>query len=145
MEMADIILVNKADGDLKAQATRTCADYAGALRLLRKRPQDPEGFPKALTISALEADGLGKAWDEMQALAAWRRENGVWDATREAQAGYWFEEEVRRGILDLVLADPQVASALAKAKRAATMGHRPAALAAAEVIEVFGSRRPPRK
>jgi LAO/AO transport system kinase len=39
MEMADIILVNKADGDLKAQATRTCADYAGALRLLRKRPQ----------------------------------------------------------------------------------------------------------
>ena len=49
MEIADIILVNKADGELKATATRTCADYAGALRLLRKRPQDPDGFPKALT------------------------------------------------------------------------------------------------
>ncbi|WP_269843279.1 methylmalonyl Co-A mutase-associated GTPase MeaB, partial [Brevirhabdus pacifica] len=35
MEMADIILVNKADGELRATATRTCADYAGALRLLR--------------------------------------------------------------------------------------------------------------
>ncbi|MEM6308282.1 MAG: methylmalonyl Co-A mutase-associated GTPase MeaB, partial [Pseudomonadota bacterium] len=37
MEMADMILVNKADGDLKPAATRTCADYAGALRMLRKR------------------------------------------------------------------------------------------------------------
>jgi LAO/AO transport system kinase len=35
MEMADLIVINKADGDLKATATRTCADYAGALRLLR--------------------------------------------------------------------------------------------------------------
>ena len=54
MEMADMILVNKADGDLKSAATRTCADYAGALRLLRKRAQDPEGYPKAMTVSALE-------------------------------------------------------------------------------------------
>ena len=68
MEMADLILVNKADGDLKATAMRTCADYAGALRLLRKRPQDPEGFPKAMTVSALEENGLETAWDEMTAL-----------------------------------------------------------------------------
>jgi LAO/AO transport system kinase len=46
MEVADILVINKADGDLKATATRTCADYAGALRLLRRRPQDPEGFPR---------------------------------------------------------------------------------------------------
>ena len=46
MEMADLILINKADGDLKATAIRTCADYAGALRLMRKRAQDPEDFLK---------------------------------------------------------------------------------------------------
>ena len=51
MEIADIILVNKADGELKSQAMRTCADYAGALRLLRKRAQDPDGFPKAMRES----------------------------------------------------------------------------------------------
>ncbi len=73
MEMADLILVNKADGDLKPAATRTCADYAGALRLLRRRAQDPEGFPKAMTVSALERDGLAEAWAEMQALADWRK------------------------------------------------------------------------
>ncbi|MEE3070217.1 MAG: methylmalonyl Co-A mutase-associated GTPase MeaB, partial [Pseudomonadota bacterium] len=79
MEIADIILVNKADGDLKPVATRTQADYAGALRLLRKRPQDPEGFPKAMSVSALEENGLSTAWEEMQTLTNWRREQGHFD------------------------------------------------------------------
>src|SRR6056300_680274 len=86
MEIAEIILVNKADGDLKAAATRTCADYAGALRLLRKRAQDPDGFPKAMTVSALHEDGVATAWAEMQALSDWRRDHGHWDTRRAAQA-----------------------------------------------------------
>ncbi|MEM6304730.1 MAG: methylmalonyl Co-A mutase-associated GTPase MeaB [Pseudomonadota bacterium] len=99
MEMADLILVNKADGDLKAAAMRTRADYAGALRLLRKRPQDPDGFPKALTVSALQEDGLAEAWDEMQTLADWRRAQGHWEAARAAQARYWFHQDVRQRLL----------------------------------------------
>ena len=99
MEMADMILINKADGDLKATATRTCADYAGALRLLRKRPQDPEGFPKAMTVSAVEEHGLEQAWDEMQALSVARRKAGHWAANRAQQARYWFEQEVRQALL----------------------------------------------
>jgi LAO/AO transport system kinase len=99
MEIADLILVNKADGDLKSAATRTCSDYSGALRLLRKRPQDPEGFPKAMMVSALQDEGLKAAWDEMNALVDWRRENGHFDARREAQARYWFGEEVKRGLM----------------------------------------------
>lgn len=99
MEMADIILINKADGDLKPAATRTCSDYAGALRLLRKRPQDPEGFPKALMVSALQEDGLAKAWEEMTTLTAWRRDHGHFDGRRAAQAQYWFEQEVRQALL----------------------------------------------
>lgn len=106
MEMADVILVNKADGDLKPTAIRTCADYAGALRLLRKRPQDPADFPKAMTVSAIEEDGLEKAWEEMQALSGWRRDNGHWDARRAAQARFWFEEEVRQGLLAKLLQSP---------------------------------------
>jgi LAO/AO transport system kinase len=99
MEMADIILVNKADGDLKSAAMRTCADYAGALRLLRKRPQDPQGFPKAMTVSALQEDGLEKAWEEMQTLSTWRREHGHFEGRRAEQARYWFEEDVRQTLL----------------------------------------------
>lgn len=99
MEIADLILVNKADGDLKATATRTCADYAGALRLLRKRAQDPDDFPKAMTVSALEEHGLSDAWGEMGALSDWRRDNGHWDKRRRAQAQFWFLEEVKQGVL----------------------------------------------
>ena len=99
MEMADIILVNKADGDLKPAATRTCADYSGALKLLRKRPQDPPGFPKAMLVSAVEQIGLDQAWSEMTALIDWRREHGHFEAARARQAQFWFAEEVRRRLL----------------------------------------------
>ena len=99
MEVADMIVVNKADGDLKATATRTCADYAGALRLLRRRPQDPAGFPKALTVSALELAGLDQVWSEISALVDWRRDTGHWATRRAAQARHWFEEEVRQTLL----------------------------------------------
>ena len=99
MEMADLILVNKADGDLKATATRTCADYSGALRLLRKRPQDPEGFPKAMTVSAIEENGLDEAWAQMCELTSWRRAQGQWDSRRAAQARHWFIEELRQTVL----------------------------------------------
>ncbi|MBI6630162.1 methylmalonyl Co-A mutase-associated GTPase MeaB [Pontibaca salina] len=99
MEMADLILVNKADGDLKAAAARTRSDYAGALRLLRKRPQDPEGFPKALMVSAIEKSGLQAAWEEMMALADWRKDNKFWETRRAEQARYWFAEDVRNALL----------------------------------------------
>jgi len=134
MEMADLILVNKADGDLRAQATRTCADYAGALRLLRKRAQDPDGFPKALTISALKVDGLGTAWHEMEDLIAWRRDNGVWAAQREAQASYWFGEDVRTGLLTLLSEDPQTAARMKAALDDVKAGRVAPAAAAAQVL-----------
>ena len=99
MEMADLILVNKADGELLGTARRTVADYAGALRLLRRRPQDPQGFPKALPVSAATGDGLAGAWDQMQALAGWRRDQGHFAANRAEQARQWFVADVRAGLL----------------------------------------------
>ncbi len=106
MEMADMILVNKADGDLKAAAMRTCSDYSGALRLLRKRVQDPEGFPKAMTVSALQEDGLVAAWEDMQSPTGWRKAQGHFDARRAAQAEYWFDQEVRQGLLAALEREP---------------------------------------
>ena len=99
MEMADLILVNKADGDFKPAAMRTCADYAGALRLLRKRPQDPPGFPKAMLVSALTQDGQQEAWAQMQTLTDWRRDNGFWTQRRADQARFWIDQELRHALL----------------------------------------------
>ncbi|SES42356.1 LAO/AO transport system kinase [Tranquillimonas rosea] len=135
MEMADLILVNKADGDLKSAATRTRADYAGALQLLRKRPQDPQGFPKALAVSAQADTGLTEAWTEMQSLHAWRVEHGHWETTRRAQNVHWFEEDVQQGILARLRTDPAMAAALGDLREAVEAGERPPSAAAAEVLD----------
>lgn len=122
MEMADMILVNKADGDLKAAATRTCADYAGALRLLRKRPQDPDGYPCAKTVSAIEKDGLKDAWETIQTLITWRKDNHHWSHRRASQAAYWFDQEVRSALL-AQLNTPDVRQRMAQLSAQVGQGH----------------------
>ena len=134
MEIADLILVNKADGELKPAALRTCADYAGALRLLRRRPQDPEGFPKALTVSALEDAGLQAAWDEIRALVDWRRERGHFARRRAEQAQAWFEAEVRQGLLARLTADPALRARMATLGAEVAAGRAEPASAAAEIL-----------
>jgi LAO/AO transport system kinase len=137
MEMADLILVNKADGDLKQAALRTCADYAGALHLLRRRPQDPTGFPKAITVSALQEDGLQTAWGEMQQLASWRKAQGHWNARRAAQARHWFGAEVREGLLAVLEREPAKGSFAALGAKVAAGGLSPEA-AALEMLSLLG-------
>jgi len=137
MEMADIILVNKADGDLKPTAMRTCADYAGALRLLRKRPQDPEGFPKAMTVSALQEDGLAQAWDEITTLVNWRKTESHWTRARAEQARFWFEQELRQALL-AQLEHGQAKTAVAQLGDAVASGEMSPAAAAQEMLARLG-------
>ncbi|MEW9919249.1 methylmalonyl Co-A mutase-associated GTPase MeaB [Marimonas sp. MJW-29] len=137
MEMADIILINKADGDLKAAATRTCADYAGALRLLRKRPQDPEGYPCAMTVSALEENGLEAAWEAMEKLTDWRRSEGWWDRTRAAQARYWFSEDVKQRLLSR-LQEPEARAALKALSDEVAAGEADPSVAAQAFVDRLG-------
>lgn len=135
MEIADMILVNKADGDLKPAATRTCADYAGALRLLRKRKGDPEGFPKAMLVSALAESGLQEAWAEMTKLADWRRDGGHWANRRAAQSRFWFEEDVRQGLLAQISEDPVALRKMAEFGDNVASGGQSASQAAAFMLK----------
>ena len=141
MEMADLILVNKADGDLLPAATRTVADYAGALRLLRRRPQDPDGFPKAMPVSAVSGAGLATAWAEMQTLAGWRRAHGHWDGRRADQAGYWFTQEVRQGLLAVLDREP-ARGVMARLAAEVGQGTRAPEAAAAEMLALLGRGAP---
>ncbi len=136
MEAADLIVVNKADGELKQAATRTCADYAGALRLLRPRPQDPPGFPKAMMASALESRGLETLWDEIVALTDWRREQGHWNARRAAQARHWFAEEVREALLAR-LDSSEARARMERLSEAVATGKMSAGAAARAMIDGF--------
>ena len=134
MEIADLILINKADGDLLPAATRTCADYAGALRLLRKRSGDPEGFPKAMLVSAVTGDGLGTAWEQMQTLENSRKANGFWADRRAEQARHWFEEEVKLRLLAQLEA-ANMKGKMEKLGKAVAAGEITAAAAARQALE----------
>ncbi len=139
MEMADLVLVNKADGALKDTALRTMADYAGALRLMRKRPQDPEGYPRAMAVSALSHDGLTDAWAAMEELAGWRREQGVWAETRAEQARRWFEQELREGLLARLERDPDIRAKVATLGDAVANGTTLPGAAADEILAALTS------
>ncbi len=102
MELADLILINKADGDLKAQAIRTCADYAGALRLLRRRARDPDGFPKAMPVSALTGEGIEATWQDIEDLMTWRRQNGLLASRREAQLHNMMEQHLESELVERI-------------------------------------------
>lgn len=134
MESADLILVNKADGDLKSTANRTVADYAGALRLLRKREGDPQGFPKAMPVSAVEGYGLSEAWNAMRELAEYRRGTGYWTDRRSAQARAWFEDEVLQGLMRRLQTDPNSERMMDELRDAVAKGLRTPGSAAAEVL-----------
>ncbi len=122
MELADLILVNKADGELRAAAERTRADYAGALKLMRARGDMPEGVPSVLPVSALEGSGLAAAWEAMRQLADWRRKSGAFAVQRAGQAQAAFAVALRRALTEAVTAEPRVAEALARAEAAVADG-----------------------
>ena len=134
MEAADLILVNKADGELEEAARRTCADYAGALRLLRRRSQDPPDFPKALMVSAQTGAGLDEAWAQMQALRDWRRQHGHWQGIRDEQAVHWFNEELRAAVLARLEEPGPLRDRLRALENEVRQGRRPAAAAADEML-----------
>ena len=137
MEMADFLLVNKADGDLLPSANRTLAEYAGALRLLRHRPQDPDGFPAALTVSALENRGLSEVWASIQALAAFRKTHDHWAQTRAEQARHWFTQEVRQGLLSALTREPALGLMQSLGNKVA-LGTQSPEGAAAELLHLLG-------
>ncbi len=84
MELADLVVINKADLDPLA-ATRAQAQIASSLRLFTGH----ESAPRVLTMSALEGDGFETFWTVVEAFHAQRRASGAFAARRKAQALAW--------------------------------------------------------
>jgi LAO/AO transport system kinase len=103
VELADIIVVNKADGALAATARSTAAEYANAVHFLR--PRSTSWQVRVLTCSALEREGIDEVWaaavDQRYALEA----AGELTQNRADQASQWMWSEVTDGLLDRLRAD----------------------------------------
>jgi LAO/AO transport system kinase len=110
VELADLVVVNKADGELRAAARRAEADYRAALQLLR--PATPAWTPEVLACSALREEGIAEIW---QAVLRQRRaleDSGELAAKRARQIRSWLWGEVQAGLVDALRADPATAELL---------------------------------
>jgi LAO/AO transport system kinase len=132
MELADLLVVNKADGDHAAAADRTAADYRNALGLMRPRWDGQP--PQVLTASALHSSGIDEAWDTMVSLTTAARDAGEQRRRRGAQATAWMWDEVRQELLDGLLADPAVATSVVDLEQAVAEGSTSPAAAARRIL-----------
>ena len=137
MEIADFVVVNKADGELKPVAEATRAEYAAALGLLRRREGDPQGVPTALTVSARSGAGLDGLWQAVDRLWRWREEEGWLARRRGEQAVQAMRRALEQGALDAFYAHPAVKSRIGELTRAVAVGERAPEDAAAELLALF--------
>lgn len=98
LELADVIVVNKADGDLRPAAQRALADHRSVLQLLR--PKHEGWTVPVIAVSALERQGIDDVWQQIERLHAALRESGGLGALRADQAVAWMWREVRESILE---------------------------------------------
>jgi LAO/AO transport system kinase len=138
MELADLVVVNKADGDLAAVAAHTAADYGAALHLVR--PRIESWTPRVLTCSALTGDGIAEVWD---AVADFRATvAGALPGLRAVQNRDWMWSEVTDSLLDALTADATTARLARELEAQVAAGTTTPAAAARAVVRAFLERRP---
>ncbi|HYD98216.1 MAG TPA: methylmalonyl Co-A mutase-associated GTPase MeaB [Alphaproteobacteria bacterium] len=138
MELADIVVVNKADGPMLAQARHTAADYRHALGLMRRAL--PDWKVPVLQCSALEGTGVAELWAAVEDLHRRLAEGGRLAERRAEQARDWLWQEVEAALLAAFRADPAVAAALPSAELGVTAGRETPPAAARRLIEAFGRK-----
>lgn len=97
MEMADIVAVNKADGDQKPLAARTAADYEAALSLVR--PKIDNRPPSVTTCSALDNIGIAEVWDTVTNLTNFLASSGLLEQKRRRQRLTQLQDEIQRQLM----------------------------------------------
>jgi LAO/AO transport system kinase len=135
IELADLVLINKADGELLDHATRSAADYANALRLIRPRITGWEVPVRA--VSALTGTGIDAVWEDVARFRAFLEKNGDWQRRRAEQARAALFTEIGDGLLAKFRAAPQVAARFPDIEREVKEGARTPADGARELLGLF--------
>jgi LAO/AO transport system kinase len=135
MEIADLIAVNKADGDLAAPARHTVADYRNALRLLR--PASPEWRPEVMAISALTGTGIAEVWQAVERHRAAMERSGERARRRGEQARAALWTELGEALLDALRRHPAVQAQLASVEAGVAAGSGLPATAARRLLQAF--------
>ena len=139
LELADLVVVTKADGADAKKALRTREQYASALRLMP--PRGPGWVPRTAVCSANEGTGIDAIWTALLEHRAAVQAAGHWEVRRRAQNVAWMWQAVDEGLRLALRADPRVAETLSRVEAAVREGGLSPDSAAAELLGVFRGNR----
>ena len=143
MELADLVLINKADIDPDA-ATRAQAQITSSLRLLglhgradHAHHDETLWHPQVMPLSALRGDGVASFWQAVQRYRQLQTDNGRLAQRRQQQARAWMWERIEAGLRQRFRTHPAVAGQLAATTEQVLAGLLPASTAARRLLEAF--------
>lgn len=143
MELADLVVINKADIDPDA-AMRARAQITSSLRLLGLHGQHdhtphevPLWQPQVMQISALHGQGVDAFWQHVRTFRHAQTVHGRFEAKRQQQARAWMWERIEAGLKQRFRAHPAVRAALDTTTQQVLAGQVPASTAARQLLELF--------
>jgi len=116
VELADLLVVTKADGELAAAAGRAAADYRNALHQLHGAAGDGVWQPPVLQCSGLTGQGVAEIWGAIERFRDSAETSGRFARRRADQAMAWLREELSQGLTDWLAGDAGLARRLAEAE-----------------------------
>ena len=138
MELADLILINKADDELLALAERSAVEYRNALRLLH--PRSANWKVEVQTCSARDGVGIAEAWDAVLQHRETLEASDQLMQRRAAQARDWMWSEVSESLIASLQSDAKVRKQIPAMEAAVSEGEIPPTVAAARLLDIFLNR-----
>jgi len=134
MEMADGIIINKADGDNIQRAELAARHFRNALHLF---PATESGWePRVLTYSGFYGLGIKEIWDMVYEYIDFVRQNGYFQYRRNEQAKYWMYETINNTLRDRFYQNPAIARAIEEMEQQVLRGELTSFAAAARLLDM---------
>ncbi|MAI13507.1 MAG: methylmalonyl Co-A mutase-associated GTPase MeaB [Rhodospirillaceae bacterium] len=137
LEIADMIAVNKADGEMKNAANRAVMEYQHALDILN--PKSANWKPRSLSCSAFTGDGLAAIWETICDYKRLLKDAGEWQEKRKSQQVEWMWAIIRERILSKIETNEKVQSLVPQLELQVAESKLTPALAALEILTVVGN------
>ena len=135
MEMADGIVINKADGDNLERAKLAATQFRNALHLF---PAPDSGWtPQVLTYSGFYNIGIKEIWDMINAYIRFVKENGYFEYRRNEQSKYWMYESINEHLRDSFYHHPKIAALLREKEDVVLKGEQTSFSAAKSLLDTY--------
>ena len=135
LELADLVVINKSDGEQETLAKTAQSEYRKALHLL---PSTKTSWtPQILRCSSLEKRGMDKIWDSVKSFRKELQNSGEWKKQRQTQTGKWMWSLVEEGLLTNFRNDPNIQKQIPELEKAVNSGKMLPTTAARKMLDTW--------